>query len=70
MAETSAPVFDQTQLDRLACPACLGRFSLVGESLRCAACGLAYPIVDGIPVLMAKWKPDSEEMEHDLCGSG
>jgi hypothetical protein len=45
--------FDETVLDRLACPACLGNLRLEEARLVCAACGRAYPIVDGIPVLMA-----------------
>ena len=39
--------------DQLACPACLGDLRLDGERLVCAGCGRGYPIVDGIPVLIA-----------------
>ena len=39
--------------DQLACPACLGGLRLDGERLLCAGCGRGYPIVDGIPVLIA-----------------
>jgi uncharacterized protein YbaR (Trm112 family) len=45
--------FDPTVLDRLACPACLGDLRLEEAQLVCAACGHSYPIVDGIPVLIA-----------------
>jgi uncharacterized protein YbaR (Trm112 family) len=40
-------------VERLACPACLGNLRLDGARLICAGCGRGYPIVDGIPVLIA-----------------
>jgi hypothetical protein len=40
-------------LSQLACPACLGGLNLDAGKLTCAECGRAYPIVDGIPVLIA-----------------
>jgi uncharacterized protein len=49
--------------EALACPACLG--GLVreaadeGEHVRCAACGRMYPVVDGIPVLIAERAQDA-----------
>ena len=46
--------FDTTVLDQLACPVCRGDLRLDGERLACRACGRAYPIVDGIPVLIAE----------------
>ena len=45
--------FDAMILDQLACPACLGELRLDGDRLVCAGCGRSYPIVDGIPVLIA-----------------
>jgi uncharacterized protein YbaR (Trm112 family) len=38
--------------ETLACPACLGELRLEGDRVVCAGCGRAYPIVDGIPVLV------------------
>ena len=37
----------------LVCPVC--RQSLVpdGDALRCTGCGRRYPVVDGVPVLLA-----------------
>jgi len=49
----ATPAFDPSVLDQLACPACLGELRLEDTRLRCAACGHAYPIVDGIPVLIS-----------------
>jgi len=45
--------FDPKIADQLACPACLGALRLEDARLVCADCGRAYPIVDGIPVLIA-----------------
>jgi hypothetical protein len=54
-ANSSQPLqFDESVLDQLACPACLGGLVLVGERLMCAGCGRGYAIVDGIPVLIAE----------------
>jgi uncharacterized protein len=41
-------------LDQLACPACFANLDLGGSSLMCRGCGRVYPIVDGIPVLIAE----------------
>ena len=38
----------------LACPACHGDLGAEGEWLRCVECGRAYPVVDGIPALIAE----------------
>jgi len=56
MADDSrkSPSFDPSVIDRLACPVCLGSLRLEEASLACAVCGRAYPIVDGIPVLIAE----------------
>ncbi len=40
--------------DLVACPACLGTLRENGVTLVCMACGRVYPVVDGIPVLIAK----------------
>ena len=45
--------FDQSVVSQLACPACLGAFRVDEGRLVCAGCGRSYPIVDGIPVLIA-----------------
>jgi len=45
---------DASVLNLLACPACRGALSLHDQRLVCAACGRVYPIVDGIPVLIAE----------------
>ena len=47
------PAFDPSLVGQLACPACLGALRLETGKLVCAQCSRAYPIVDGIPVLIA-----------------
>lgn len=49
---------DPRLLAILCCPAehggvsCHGELEEQGEGLRCRACGLVYPIEDGIPVML------------------
>jgi uncharacterized protein YbaR (Trm112 family) len=45
---------DLSAVDGLACPACLGDLRADEVRLVCAGCGRAYPVVDGIPVLIAE----------------
>jgi uncharacterized protein YbaR (Trm112 family) len=53
-SETEQPLLtDMRVLSLLACPVCHGDLRLVGSTLACAGCGRGYPIVDGIPVLIA-----------------
>ena len=42
-------------LSILACPVCKGELSLydVGRYLLCRPCGLRFPVLEGIPVLLA-----------------
>ena len=49
-------VIDQKLLEILACPACEDRppVKLQGEELICEKCGRAYPIKDGIPVMLVE----------------
>jgi uncharacterized protein YbaR (Trm112 family) len=46
----------------LACPACGGKLRLEAARVLCQQCSRIYPVVDGIPVLMAEpVKPDGSE---------
>jgi uncharacterized protein YbaR (Trm112 family) len=56
MAEDSNKLctFDASVVGQLACPSCLGGLGLDESKLVCAKCGRAYPIVDGIPVMIAE----------------
>jgi uncharacterized protein YbaR (Trm112 family) len=38
----------------LACPVCHQRLQLQADAVRCIGCVRQYPIVDGIPVLLAE----------------
>lgn len=47
--------FDADMLDLVACPACHASFvppAAQTQSLTCSGCGLVFPVVDGIPVLL------------------
>lgn len=43
---------DPDLLAILACPACRAPLDVAGDELVCTGCGLAYPVRDGIPVLL------------------
>ena len=47
------PPFNPAMVDQLACPACHSAIRPTDSALICVACGRAYPVVDGIPVLIA-----------------
>ncbi|HVC47559.1 MAG TPA: Trm112 family protein [Terracidiphilus sp.] len=47
--------------EALACPACLGALVREVASVKCAACGRVYPVVDGIPVLIAERGQDAAQ---------
>jgi hypothetical protein len=53
-SKTPSSAFDPSVTELLACPVCLGSLCAEGLRLVCAACGRAYPVVDGIPVLIAE----------------
>lgn len=45
---------DPLLLELVACPACHGGLAVdpQADELTCTGCGRAYPIIDGIPVLL------------------
>lgn len=51
---TSSPQIDRKVVGQLACPACTGDLHLKALHLVCSACGRAYPVIDGIPVLITE----------------
>jgi len=46
-------MIDNKLLALLACPACQGDVRLEGDKVVCICCQRSYPIVNGIPVLLA-----------------
>jgi uncharacterized protein len=54
-ADSNSPfLFNPEVVDLLACPACVGGLRFVEGKLICAECRRIYPILDGIPVLIAE----------------
>ena len=45
----------------LVCPGCRGSLCWSSDDVRCEVCARAYPVVDGIPVLLL----DQSAAEHD-----
>jgi hypothetical protein len=43
---------DDEFLALLACPRCRGSLRREGDELLCPACGLVFPVRDGVPVLL------------------
>lgn len=39
-------------MEIIVCPDCHGELAVTGEELVCQGCGLAYPVIDDIPVLL------------------
>jgi uncharacterized protein YbaR (Trm112 family) len=62
--------FDPAAVSELACPACRGdlRADSAPARLICSACGRAYPIVDGIPVLIVERAESSSKSEKPAQG--
>lgn len=46
--------FDSGVAEILACPACHGNLRFESDSPVCERCGRRYPVIDGIPVLIAE----------------
>jgi hypothetical protein len=44
---------DEWVLEQLACPACRADLRMKEDRLACAGCGRMFPVVEGIPVLIA-----------------
>ena len=47
------PVLKPDDLALLVCPVCRQPLTLDATAVRCSGCNRRYPIVDGIPVLLA-----------------
>ncbi len=51
----------QDLLDILVCPVDHAKVSLQGEELVCEGCGRAYPVRDGIPVMLVEEARQTKE---------
>ena len=52
LQKRGAAMIDERLLKILVCPKCHGELALKDDRLVCQACGLRYPIRDGIPVML------------------
>lgn len=52
MTPDPAPSLSEELLAIIVCPDCHGSLVAAPDRLTCSGCGLVYPIVDGIPVLL------------------
>jgi uncharacterized protein YbaR (Trm112 family) len=52
-ASSQAARLTQADLGWLVCPVCHGALELASPNIACAGCGRQFPIVDGLPVLLA-----------------
>lgn len=56
MSTADQPAISPELLAIIVCPACKGELTLTttdgADELVCGGCGLAYPVRDGIPVLL------------------
>jgi uncharacterized protein YbaR (Trm112 family) len=50
----TAQSLTEENLRRIVCPVCHQSLQLEAAVIRCQGCGRRYPIVDGIPVLLAE----------------
>ncbi len=55
-------------LDILVCPVCKGalQYDAAGQRLLCSPCGLAFPVRDGIPVLLTDEAEKIRKQGSDL----
>ena len=51
--QSHSPALSPEVLSRLVCPVCRQALALDETFIRCTACGRRYPILDGIPILLA-----------------
>jgi len=47
------PALLAEHLALLVCPVCHAALALEGEAILCTGCALRFPIVDGLPILIA-----------------
>jgi uncharacterized protein len=58
---------DKSLLEFIVCPLCKGKLSLCEDELRCKIDKLAYPIKDGIPVMLVD---KARKLTSDELGEG
>jgi uncharacterized protein YbaR (Trm112 family) len=46
--------FTAAHLGLLVCPVCHASLTMQADGIECVGCGRVYPVVDGLPVLLAE----------------
>src|SRR5580692_11132131 len=63
----SAQSVTEENLRRIVCPVCHQSLQLEAAAIRCQGCGKRYPIVDGVPVLLADRAIASKACNFPRC---
>ncbi len=60
-------MIDSKLMDVLACPVCIGdlEYNAVAATVTCQQCGLVYPVIDGIPVMIPEKAANFPEAKND-----
>lgn len=64
LAEREAQILDGDFLSILQCPVCHVGLTLESDHLRCGSCMRAYPVEDGIPILIAESDESAKQLRH------
>ena len=54
VTEAKKPADMAQWAEDLVCPVCFGALRFAESNVACLACGRSYPVVDGIPVVIAE----------------
>jgi ubiquinone/menaquinone biosynthesis C-methylase UbiE/uncharacterized protein YbaR (Trm112 family) len=65
----SASVAEAGVLNHLSCPRCGGRVALGSETCRCLACGLDYPVVESMPLMVPFYAEGLARIKETLSDS-
>ena len=60
-------MLDKALLDILACPICKKSVAFKGNELICSSCQKAYPVRDGIPVMLTE---EARDLKHNSQKTG
>jgi uncharacterized protein YbaR (Trm112 family) len=72
MPDSQERVLDPVLLEVIACPACHGGLDLSSDArtLACSSCRVAYPVQDGVPVLLGDEARPLGETNESVTNDG